>query len=756
MLLSFLRTSVVIKRRAFNPFLFTLPMVYSSGMNERIPELLAPAGNLSCAIRAFESGADAVYAGLSRFNAREGADNFDYDDMSKLSAYAKSRDRRFYITLNTLLKEDELDAALRQVEEIRALEPDALIVQDPGLIRLLSRFFPDIPLHASTQMGIHNSAGVEMARQLGMERVILERQVDMADLRQICSDSPLEIEVFIHGALCCSLSGMCLFSSWMGGWSGNRGRCKQPCRRRFHTEGADGKQSGFFFSTQDLYALDLISEYRKLGIASLKIEGRLKKEEYIENTVKAYRMMLDARPGEEGQRLGEAKQLLSKSYGRRWSHGFAQENDRRNLIQYRSPGVSGLLVGEVSGGGTSYIEVKLSRSLGRGDRVRIQDSSGGEASAFTVLDLRMGGRKVNRADAGKRVQISCREPQKPGSRVYKVAESRKRKLPELGNLPLHRRRRAVDLELHLDADGLHLASGEYRSSFRPDMEEAKGRPIDEAMLRELFSSTRSDDHRLGAFHAGIEGSWFIRPGELKAIRRQVWEELCRLYPPEQEEKREFCIYEDYPEAPAGPALVRPKNLKALKDALEGEEALLPLFSSESRLTELSSDIAAAVERGVRFFRLTSLSHFALLDSYGDRIHRCVSWPLPAANSQAALLYQRLGADLVQVWIELDRDGRSLLEERSPVALERFVQGRIPLLVSRAAFPFSGDIVDSRGRRFYTTGQGEEELNLIWSGEPFEDPSECCYASFSGDLLPGYGNPGPGIGEDSFNLDREWK
>ena len=174
------------------------------------PELLAPAGNLDCALAALQSGADAVYAGISRYNAREMGENFSWDDMSRLSAYTKKTNKRLYLTFNTLIKEQEFGDFGSLVERMSRLKPDAVIIQDIGVARFLREYFPDLTLHASTQMGIHNSAGVAAAVELGMERVILERQVTMEELKKICR-LPVEIEVFVHGALCCSISGHCPF-----------------------------------------------------------------------------------------------------------------------------------------------------------------------------------------------------------------------------------------------------------------------------------------------------------------------------------------------------------------------------------------------------------------------------------------------------------------------------------------------------------------------------------------------------------------
>ena len=220
---------------------------------EKKPELLAPAGNLACALTAFDCGADAVYAGLSKFNARERTENFSMEEMSKLIAYARLHSRKVYVTLNTLIKESELPEMVQYLAQLARLQPDGVIVQDLGVLRIIREYFPSLQIHASTQMGFHNSPGIELAAELGVSRVIMERQVTLDELRKIAEKSSLELEVFVHGALCCSLSGQCLFSSWMGGWSGNRGKCKQPCRRRFYSRSGNG----FFFSTKDLYTLEM-------------------------------------------------------------------------------------------------------------------------------------------------------------------------------------------------------------------------------------------------------------------------------------------------------------------------------------------------------------------------------------------------------------------------------------------------------------------------------------------------------------------
>ena len=254
-------------------------------------ELLAPAGNLECALAAFDEGADAVYAGLKKFNARERTENFSADEMSKLIAYAHKHGRKVYVTFNTLVKENELDEAAAELARLETLRPDAVIMQDLGIVRLARKYFPALTLHGSTQMSLHNSAGLRVAAELGLSRVILERQTTLAELETMMrSDPSVEVEIFIHGALCCCISGTCLLSSWLGGWSGNRGKCKQPCRRRYRS--AEG--NGFFFSAQDLETLEILPRLLKTGVSAFKIEGRLRRSDYVSHVVAAYRMAMDA------------------------------------------------------------------------------------------------------------------------------------------------------------------------------------------------------------------------------------------------------------------------------------------------------------------------------------------------------------------------------------------------------------------------------------------------------------------------------
>ena len=382
-----------------------------------VPELLAPAGNLETALAAFDAGADAVYGGLAKFNARERAANFSPDELGKLLRYAHGNGRRVYLTFNTLLREEELDEAAEFLAELARLRPDALIVQDLAVVELCRNYFPQLVLHASTQMGIHNSAGVAAAAALGIRRVILERQLTLEELRRIAAASPVELEVFVHGSLCCSLSGRCLLSSALGGWSGNRGKCKQPCRRSYEA----GKRRGFLLSPKDLEGGDLLPEFRRLGIASLKVEGRLRGPEYVWKTVHAYRMLLDS--PEDPAVEEEARQLLRSTATRRPSSGFFRREEWKTLIDSERPGVFGVRVGTVGKVSRSGLSVRTEGRLHLGDRLRLVPPDGGEGNTFSLISLRFRGADTVRVRAGVECFLPGEFAAAPGFLLYKIGEN---------------------------------------------------------------------------------------------------------------------------------------------------------------------------------------------------------------------------------------------------------------------------------------------------------------------------------------------
>ena len=251
-----------------------------------LPELLAPAGDMSCLYAAVSGGADAVYVGGKRFGARAFAKNFDLDELSRGVNYCHLHGVKLYVTLNTLIEDIELREAVEYAAELYRIGVDALIVCDLGVVSAIRRYVPNLELHASTQMSVHSTDGAAAASRLGVSRVVLARELSLENIKSAVENSPAEIEVFLHGALCVCHSGQCLFSSMVGGRSGNRGECAQPCRLPFN----GGKH---VLSLRDLSLANHIPELIESGVASLKIEGRMKSPDYVYAVTSVYRRLLD-------------------------------------------------------------------------------------------------------------------------------------------------------------------------------------------------------------------------------------------------------------------------------------------------------------------------------------------------------------------------------------------------------------------------------------------------------------------------------
>jgi U32 family peptidase len=359
-------------------------------MNKK-PELLAPAGSIESFHAAIDAGADAIYAGLSDFNARIRAKNFTAKTLSFLVPYAKSRKRRVYITLNTLVKQTELEKLVNTLYQLEQIGVDGLIVQDFGLVEICRRHFPRLKLHASTQMSIHNSTGVAAAACMGLCRAVLARELTIQEIRTIAVKSPIELEVFVHGALCYCISGMCLASSFLGGSSGNRGRCTQVCRRPF----VSGENRGCFFSPMDFCALEFIEKYRDAGIASLKIEGRMKNADYVAFVVGMYRQAIDDPSSVHGLLERAAFDL-----GRKKTNFFLDGVKNGGIIDKSVLSGTGLFAGYVEDAAGREIRVGGISPVATGDVIRIQPVSGfdgrnvrtvgvkheGKSSVITLID----------------------------------------------------------------------------------------------------------------------------------------------------------------------------------------------------------------------------------------------------------------------------------------------------------------------------------------------------------------------------------
>lgn len=666
-----------------------------------VPELLAPAGNLETALAAFDAGADAVYGGLAKFNARERAANFSPDELGKLLRYAHGNGRRVYLTFNTLLREEELDEAAEFLAELARLRPDALIVQDLAVVELCRNYFPQLVLHASTQMGIHNSAGVAAAAALGIRRVILERQLTLGELRRIAAASPVELEVFVHGSLCCSLSGRCLLSSALGGWSGNRGKCKQPCRRSYEA----GKRRGFLLSPKDLEGVDLLPEFRRLGIASLKIEGRLRGPEYVWKTVHAYRMLLDS--PEDPAVEEEARQLLRSTATRRPSSGFFRREEWKTLIDSARPGVFGVRVGTVGKVSRSGLSVRTEGRLHLGDRLRLVPPDGGEGNTFSLISLRFRGADTVRVRAGVECFLPGEFAAAPGFLLYKIGENGFDFSRRASTLPAGRQ--AVTVTLRCSAtrwegriDGVDEC---WQASV--DFALAKQRPLDAATVEAAFAAGVPEPWEAAPVHAVVEGAFFVPSSSCRELRRSFWEWAAGR----------LAGRELHPEIPAALEKFRalrrnpPKPPESLPLEQDMAELRIPAFLPEGELPKWRERISQAYDAGIRRFRIGGIHGLELLRPFAG-VEIIAEFPLPVTNSLAALLLREEGVCAAEPFAELDRRSLSALRTASPLPLLR-CSGPVPLLVTRAVLP-AGEWRDERGRRYRVEPGAESGVTLLFA------------------------------------------
>ncbi|MDR3019512.1 MAG: U32 family peptidase, partial [Treponema sp.] len=370
-------------------------------------ELLAPAGSPEALDAAVGEGADAVYLGLKDFNARLRSANFTYAQFEGALRSLRRMGKKVYVTVNTVFEQREADRMYQMLKYLEAQGPDAIIVQDFGVIAMARSEFPSLRLHASTQMNIASARGANALSRHGVSRVVLARELSLEELRSIKRETNLELEIFVHGALCISVSGICLFSSFLGGKSANRGMCTQACRRLYrHTD----EESGYYFSPNDLQLLEYVPEIAAAGVKALKIEGRMKSASYVGAVVSAYRLVIDAvSQGDEDEirrNIEHGKEILRNDFARQKTQYFFDMNIKDGLsikgkpswLNPQQDGGTGISLGsilKVKGYGSErYVLVTLPQglSLSARDSVRIHrgDDSGRISHKLTFVEKATG------------------------------------------------------------------------------------------------------------------------------------------------------------------------------------------------------------------------------------------------------------------------------------------------------------------------------------------------------------------------------
>lgn len=397
-------------------------------------ELLAPVGNKEALIAAVEAGADAVYLAGKSFGARAYASNFADEELADAVRFSHLRNVLVYVTVNTLVDDSELPELVRYLRYLYEISVDAIIVQDVGVAKVAKEVVPSLPIHASTQMTIHNLEGVKLLTELGFKRIVLAREVSLSDIQTICEKTDTEIETFVHGALCISYSGQCLMSSMIGGRSGNRGRCAQPCRLPYtliddnNNEVLAGSDVGeYLLSPKDLNTLGLIPEFIQAGVKSFKIEGRMKRPEYVAVVVDTYRRAIDSYLASPGNYEIDQQDIkdLAQIFNRDFTTAYLKGKQGHLMMSDRRPNNRGVRIGRVLqyDSRKKTVTIKLDEPLSQNDILDFWVKVGGRVSA-TVSKIIVDGQETTYAPARKEVVLPLSSPVKANDRVFKVFDAK--------------------------------------------------------------------------------------------------------------------------------------------------------------------------------------------------------------------------------------------------------------------------------------------------------------------------------------------
>ena len=589
-------------------------------------ELLSPAGSPEAVIAAVQNGADAIYLGLEGFNARRGAKNFSPDEFEKAMRYCRIRGCKVYVTLNTLVNDREIEDALASARLASDLGADGIIIQDLGLIKVIRSALPDIPLHGSTQMTIHNLAGVEAAAQLGLTRAVLARELSFEQIRFITKNASIETEVFVHGALCFCHSGQCYMSALIGRRSGNRGMCAQPCRMQYSL---GGRMDDYPLSLKDQCLADRLQELEEAGVASLKIEGRMKRPEYTGIVTGVYAKVLR----EHRKPTAEEMDLLEQAFSRQ---GFTQgyyTGDKKDMFGTRSAAERP----------DEAIFTRARRDYGDGEVRRVP------VHFYTVVEKGVPARAIAFDDEGHRAMSYGPVPER-AKRQGLTREYLTEQMYKTGGTPYS----CVENQAKTDP-GLYLpaaAINELRRRLINELSENRAKPPQRRVLTVPPMPKN-----------------LVQPAEPKIIfqvrtAEQLTRELAELKP-------------DYLYAPALELAENPELLLPWQENGVTPVAVLPRILTDTEIDPVRAALEKLFDAGVNEALVGNLGHVYLARSAGMKLRG--DFGLNAFNAQTLDVLKQAGFLSATASFELRLS--QIKDMPKPLDTEAIVYGRLPVMVS---------------------------------------------------------------------------
>ena len=667
-------------------------------------EILAPAGSMESLVAAINKGADAVYLGGNKFSARAYASNFDNDNMLKAVDYAHSYDVKIYVTLNTILKENEIEEAVRYVGYLYEIGVDALIIQDLGLLKRIKEDFPFMEVHASTQMTIHNGEAAVYFKDKGFHRIVLSREMTLEEIKYISKDLGIETEMFVHGAICVAYSGQCLMSSMIGGRSGNRGRCAQPCRMEYTLRGEkSGETKGHLLSPKDMCTIEDVEDIVETGVYSLKIEGRMKRAEYVagvvDNYKKAVNKVLYNKKYDEQAGKRQLLQLFNRSG---FTNAYLKKNTGKDMMSFNSPKNSGISLGVVDKSG----DIVIKEDLAVGDGIRYRDKG------FTLSKIVHNGNEVKSAKRGDKVKLYPIDYKK-GDELFKSLN--KQLFDELEEyLKPYTKKIPLNAVVNFAVDKPVAIKINYKGNdyevLGEVVQKAEKRPLDQERIKEALKKSGEVAFKIENIEFENFEDGFMRVSDLNNLRRDIIEkitkEVCRSYRRKRPAKGDkskvssektnveiicSCITKEQVEALiemkieniAVDLFSREKNSVKKKDLLELAEKYKDINFYVKTSTIVKGEfnkVVNTIEEVSSYIKGIITSNVGIISKFKDKLYIIGDYKLNIVNSQSLAFYQE-DVDVPTLSLELNRGEIKSLMKNANGNAAMVVYGKPELMIS---------------------------------------------------------------------------
>lgn len=609
------------------------------------PELLSPAGNIECLKAAIIAGCDAVYLGGKNFGARSFASNFSDDEIVEAIKYAHIYGVRVYITVNTLIYENEVAEFIKYIEFIHKNNVDAVIMQDLGMIDLVKQTFPNLEIHASTQMHIHNIEGVKLAKKLGLKRVVLARETNMETIKNIKEEIDMDLEIFIHGALCLSYSGECLMSSLIGGRSGNRGSCTQCCRMKYDLYSNSKKlnEDKYLLSTKDLNTINNIDKLIDIGVDSLKIEGRMKRPEYVYIVTKLYRKAIDSYVKTKKINItNEDIEELKKIFNRKFTKGFLF-NETNIVNQYR-PNHMGIEIGKVISYKDNFVTIKLNQKINQEDGIRILNEINDVGCTLNKIYLNK--KLVNKANENDIISFYIKDKVAKNDVVIKTTDINQ--LKKINKEIKNNKKIMINVEIICQLNKpIRLIFDDGHNKVQTEKficEKAIKNKTDEKRIINQINRLKDTPYEINKLKSNIDDNIFVKISDLNEIRREIVNLL--------NEKR--CYKIPYVKEKYNRKVTEYNNKKSLSVEIKNKDDLISIKTNriyfKQNLNNTIYNLPRVINKYENIKKTVLINELGSLNKYKNVI---TNFSFNVTNSYTVALLNNIGVKLITLSYELN-------------------------------------------------------------------------------------------------------